>query len=99
MAELLLRERLVLSESAFVEAVVWRLPTALHGSRHSYKYRLALISKGKCVLRYDNEAGKGDHLHVNERQVPYRFSNLERLQLDFWHDVETWRAENEDGDA
>ena len=25
-----------------------------------YKYRMALIEAGVCVLRYDNEAGKGD---------------------------------------
>jgi hypothetical protein len=31
---------------------------------HELWYRLALVVGGKCVLRYDNEAGKGDHRHV-----------------------------------
>ena len=44
-------------------------------------------------LRYDNEAGKGDHKHVGEREVPYCFTDLATLQADFWKDVETWRAE------
>ncbi|TLZ12398.1 MAG: hypothetical protein E6K34_17835 [Gammaproteobacteria bacterium] len=32
--------------------------------------RLAYIANQHCVLRFDNEAGKGDHEHVGERQVP-----------------------------
>ena len=89
-AELLLRERRVLSETAFVEVIIWRLPIAMEGSRHAFKYRLALVSQGVCVLRYDNEAGKGEHRHVGERQVPYYFTDLQTLQTDFWMDVEIW---------
>jgi uncharacterized protein DUF6516 len=89
-AGLLLRERRVLSETVFVEVAIWRLPTPMEGSRHAFKYRLALVSRGICVLRYDNEAGKGDHKHVEERQMPYRFTDLQTLPTDFWTDVETW---------
>ncbi len=90
-AELLLRERLALSGTAFVETIVWRLPGPMRGSAHAFKYRLALISDGVCVLRYDNEAGKGDHKHIGETEAPYRFADLELLQADFWSDVENWR--------
>ncbi|MGX7347355.1 toxin-antitoxin system TumE family protein [Acetobacter pasteurianus] len=38
----------------FIELVVWEVPSPLRGSLHHYKYRLALISDGKCVLRYDD---------------------------------------------
>lgn len=89
-AKLLLRERVVLTETAFVEAVVWQLPKRLSGSSHRYKYRLALIVDRVCVLRYDNETGKGDHKHVGNREAPYRFVSLDALQQDFWADVETW---------
>jgi hypothetical protein len=89
-AELLLRERRVLSETAFVEVVIWRLPTPMEGSSHALKYRLAPVSQGVCVLRYDNETGKGKHKHVEERQVPYHFTDLQTLQTGFWTDVETW---------
>ena len=91
-AELLFRGRQVLSETDFVEIVVWRVPRSVRGSPHELKYRLALVSKEACVLRYDNEAGKGDHKHVGEREIPYRFIDLDTLQADFWRDVETWRA-------
>jgi len=86
-AELLLRERLVLSQRAFVEVVVWRLSTLSRGSPHGFKYRLAYVANGRCVLRFDNEAGKGDHMHVEETEVPYAFTDLETLQSDFWRAV------------
>ena len=62
-AQLLLKQRLVLSESTFAEIVIWQLPAPLEGSAHDYKYRLAYVVNGDCVLRYDNEVGKGNHLH------------------------------------
>lgn len=91
-AQLLLKERYVLSETDFVEMVVWSVPSPLPGSQHSYKYRLALVSKGTCVLRYDNEAGKGDHKHLEQTEQPYLFTNVDNLQSAFWDDVEAWRT-------
>jgi hypothetical protein len=44
-----------------------------------------------CVLRYDNEAGKGDHRHLGEMESDYDFKSLEQLEIDFWRDVEQWR--------
>jgi len=98
-AELLLRKRLVLSEAAFVEVAIWKLPRSVKSSGHRYKYRLALVSEGTCVLRYDNEAGKGDHKHVGTRETRYEFANVETLQADFWRDVEAWRRRNESRNA
>ena len=86
----LLRERISLGDTAFVELVVWKLPEPLAGSAHCFKYRLALINKNVCVMRYDNEAGKGDHKHLGNVETGYAFSGLEQLQADFWHDVEQW---------
>jgi hypothetical protein len=43
-----------------------------------------------CVLRFDNEAGKGDHKHVGETEMPYRFTSLVQLVADFWREVEAW---------
>lgn len=43
------------------------------------------------MLRYDNEAGKGDHKHIGETEVDYVFTDLGQLQSDFWTDVERWR--------
>lgn len=49
---------------------------------------MAYVVDGVCRLRYDNEAGKGDHRHVGEIETPYRFSSLDQLIDDFWQDVE-----------
>lgn len=43
---------------------------------------------GQCVLRYDNEAGKGDHKHLNGREFAYRFTSVQTLLIDFWRDVD-----------
>jgi Family of unknown function (DUF6516) len=90
-AELLIDERHVLAENAFVEIVVWRLPQPARGSAHRFKYRLALVQSGVCVLRYDHEAGKGDHRHVGDSEEPYRFISPEELLSDFWADIEARR--------
>jgi hypothetical protein len=89
--ELLLNERVIIAEDAFVEMVVWSLPFSLSGSSHPFKYRLALVVKGKCVLRFDNEAGKGDHKHVGQKEYPYVFTTPQSLVDDFWNEVERWR--------
>jgi hypothetical protein len=90
-AELLTDERHVLDPRAFVEIVVWRLPRPVRGSRHPFKYRLALVVDGICVLRYDNEAGKGDHRHVRDAEEPYDFTDPDALLADFWRDVEAMK--------
>jgi Family of unknown function (DUF6516) len=92
-AALILRERIVLDDDCFVELVVWKLPNPLSGSPHDFKYRLALVSQKVCVMRYDNEAGKGDHRHWGEIEKAYPFKGLAQLQNDFWDDVERWRQE------
>ena len=91
-AKLMLSERHALSEISFVELVVWLLPSPLPGSSHDFKYRLAFVENGICVLRYDNEAGKGDHTHKGGEEFPYHFISPQILLNDFWHDVDTWRS-------
>jgi hypothetical protein len=90
-ARLLLHERHVLDDRSFVEMMIWRLPRTLPGSAHQFKYRLAYVVGGVCVLRFDNEAGKGDHRHVGETETAYSFSTLDRLIDDFWQQVEEMR--------
>ncbi len=83
-AELLLKERFRLDEDRFVELVIWTVPEPVPGSSHRFKYRLALVEHGICTVRFDNEAGKGDHRHDGTRETSYRFASIEDLQADFW---------------
>lgn len=86
-AELLLKQKLILSEIAFVEMIIWQLPAPLEGSTHCYKYRLAYVVNNQCVLRYDNEAGKGNHAHIKEQEFAYDFVSTEQLIADFFAQI------------
>ncbi|MCQ8782252.1 toxin-antitoxin system TumE family protein [Mangrovibrevibacter kandeliae] len=94
-ATLLLRERRQIASNAFTEAKIWHVPQSLRGSGHRLKYSLALVVDGVCVLRYDNEAGKGDHRHVGSSETAYVFETPERLMQDFLKDCRTWLANSE----
>ena len=84
---MLIDDRYELSNEAFAELTVWQLPGPLMGSAHRFKYSLALVVKGQCRVRYNNEQGKGDHRHHRDKESRYRFTTLEQLQVDFWIDV------------
>lgn len=92
----LISTRIPYSESAFAELVLWRLPQPAEGSAHGFKYRLAYMVRGECVLRYDNEVGKGDHRHVGRIESDYTFTTPEKLIADFQRDIERWNDENRD---
>jgi hypothetical protein len=94
-AKSLLNERRILSDTSFLDLVVWQVPQPLAGSSHHFKYHLAFVSGDICVIRYDNEAGKGNHKHVGEVEVPYPFTGLRQLVDDFLNDVENWRQVHE----
>ena len=86
-------DRFALDERSFVQMKVWRTRHPVEGCTHGLKYRLAYVVDGECVLRYDNEAGKGDHRHVHGSEMPYAFESLEDLQVDFWKAVDAlWEA-------
>ncbi len=95
-ATLLVRTRIVYSEAAFAELVLWRVPQPVPGSLHSFKYSLVYVVDGRCVLRYDNEAGKGDHRHYNDSETAYRFTTPDQLVADFQRDIARWNHENPD---
>jgi hypothetical protein len=91
-ARLVLKRRFELDERSFVEAVIWAVPGPVLGSAHGFKYRLAYVVDAICVLRFDNETGKGDHLHRLSGETPYEFTTTERLLRDFWREVERHRG-------
>lgn len=92
-ATVIIDERHVVAADTFVEIVVWQVPRPVRRSTHRLKYRLALVVAGECVLRYDNEAGKGDHRHLGGIESSYAFRTPEQLLADFWSDVEAWRRQ------
>jgi hypothetical protein len=90
----LVRRRVVLAADAFAEVEVWRLPHPVPPSTHALEYRLAYVVAGQCVLRYDNERGKGDHRHVGAMNSAYAFSTPDQLMADFGADIARWNREH-----
>ena len=69
-----------------IEMVVWALPKVTSDRTHGLKYRLYCGRLGKCIVRYDNETGKGDHRHYGEKEDAYLFVSLPELLEDFKND-------------
>lgn len=93
-AKQLINRRIILGAHGIAHVVVWEVPKPVPASLHGFKYRLAYVVRDVCVLRYDNEAGKGDHKHIGESEHPYVFSDIDRLIDDFLADIERWNNEN-----
>jgi Family of unknown function (DUF6516) len=92
-AKLLQRSRFVYADGALREMVLWQVPrTADQPS--GLKYRLYYEdSEGNCLVRYDNERGKGDHRHGIDREAPYQFIDVDALVADFLADIRRLRGE------
>jgi hypothetical protein len=48
----------------------------------------------KCIVRYDNETGKGDHRRYGLSEESYHFESLKKLIEDFRNDcsrLADWR--------
>jgi hypothetical protein len=90
----LLRTRIVFSDTAFADLVLWHVPEPVAGSTHPFKYRLAYVVDGVCVVRYGNEPGKGDHRHLGDRETAYAFKTPETLISAFQRDIARWNREH-----
>ncbi|MBK5274322.1 MAG: hypothetical protein JJE30_04650 [Desulfuromonadales bacterium] len=69
-AKLIFNEKV--SEGGYIqEQVVWLLDKPVTGCGHLFKYRLYFGTfDGACLVRYDNERGKGDHKHIAGIEYP-----------------------------
>jgi len=91
-AKLLYREKYIYSDGALREMVLWQLPRKSRNRPHGLKYRLYYgLGDGTCLVRFDNESGKGDHKHVSGREERYRFIDVEKLVADFLAEIEKAR--------
>ncbi len=68
--------------------VIWALPKTTSDRPHGLKYRLYCGKNRRCLVRYDNETGKGDHRHYGRREEAYAFESVEKLIADFKADCE-----------
>lgn len=82
------------ADGAIREMVIWRLPKGDNERLHGLKYRLYYGYPGKCLVRYDNERGKGDHRHAEDQEEPYTFISVEQLVKDFRADIARLRGDH-----
>jgi Family of unknown function (DUF6516) len=94
MAQPLVRRRVAIAADAFVEVVICEVPAPISPSTRPFQYQLAYSVDDRCVLRYDNEPGKGGHRHWETTQEPCVFVTPDRLMSDFEADVAKWNHEN-----
>jgi hypothetical protein len=86
-ATLLLKDKKVYPDGLIVERTVYALAQPTAERPHGFKYRLYCGYPARCLVRYDNELGKGDHVHHGDKEHAYQFTSLERLMVDFEEDI------------
>ncbi len=89
-AELLYHEKKYYGDGTFREIKIWRVPKSAD-KPHGFKYSFVYIVDGERVIGYDNAEGRGDHRHHGEKDLPYKFQDIEKLWNDFNSDVRRFR--------
>jgi hypothetical protein len=91
-AKLLFKHKTIYEDGAVLQAFVWQVPEPVAGSQHEFKYRLYYGDKRR-ELGFDNERNKGDHCHIDELELPYRFIDPEELMNVFLEGVAILRED------
>jgi len=75
-ARLVTRARDSRSDGSLVEMVIWQVPVPVPPCTHCFKYSLVYIRDKVRVVGFDNERGKGDHVHLDGQEIPYSFTDF-----------------------
>jgi hypothetical protein len=67
---------------------IWRVPDSVPPATDRLKYSLFYGYPGRRLVGYDNERAKGDHRHLDDRELV----SVERLVADFLSDVHRIRG-------
>jgi len=95
-AKLIYHEKFMYADGAVREMVLWQLPKKTYDRPYGLKYRLYYgLADGTCIVRYDNESGKGDHKHIKDQEEFYLFKDVETLVADFLEEIEKVRNQYE----
>lgn len=91
-AELLIRDKVTDEDGNLLEFVVWTV-TVSEFYPDGVRYRFAYVRTGetKPIVLYDNHFPKGHHKHINNKEVPYSYSSVDKLFDDFLDDVKNIR--------
>ena len=92
-ARLIYHVKAIATDGDITEIKIWQVPKSKDKPR-GMKYSFAYIREGKRLVGYDNAEGKGDHKHVADREMPYKFKNVDQLFADFYQDIMELRRKN-----
>lgn len=90
-AQLILDHKTIDINGAILQMKIWKVPESVPPTTHGFKYRLVYVYNGQRIVGFDNERGKGDHMHLNGQEFPYEFTSLEQLIEDFISKVDERR--------
>lgn len=76
-----------------IEVTIWKVPVS-KDKPFGMKYSLVFIRDGKRVIGYDNAEGKGDHKHIKDQELQYKFTTVKKLFKDFYSDIEEVQNES-----
>jgi hypothetical protein len=79
-------------DGSILKVVIWKVPKPVPHTEHGYMYRAVYVVDGVRIVGFDNERGKGDHCHMDGKELPYSFTSVDQLLEDFIAAVETRRA-------
>jgi hypothetical protein len=91
-ARLITKFKNITPEGGVIELVVRKVPIPVPPTEHGYKYRAVYSLNGVRIVGFDNERGKGDHCHLDGKQLPYTFVGVAQLVEDFIAAVSNRRA-------
>jgi len=82
-AQLITRFKDVTADGGILDLVIWKVPEPVPPTEHGYKYRAVYVVNGQRIVGFDNEHGKGDHCHLDGKEMPYAFTGVDQLIEDF----------------
>ena len=87
-ARIVLRRKVIDEQGSITEFVIWEVP-ATRADPAGVRYRLAFVRRGERspAVLYDNHAPKGHHRHIEGKEQPYAFVDVDQLLADFAEDV------------
>jgi hypothetical protein len=87
--------RLIFDDGYILQMRIWEVLEPVPPSGHRFKYSCFYGRRGVRLVLYDNERGKGDHRHYDDREEAYEFWDIETMIADFLADVRRVRGDEQ----
>ncbi len=95
MSKILNRRKTINPDGSIEDLIVWDVPVS-GKYPDGVRYRMVYVArKGqRPAVLYDNHYPKGHHKHIGKNEMPYVYQDIDKLTMDFQHDVAEAKREN-----